>query len=134
MVTGETTTVVLASLWIIDLDVLGVSLAQLLNGLLDEFDTAILSHGLGGIVSVGASAVPVTGDWLWIKCDDDAKLFSNAMQNVTTNPEMIASINAFTWADLEFPLGGHDLTVDTADLDSGVEASLVVSLYHIAAI
>lgn len=132
--TGETTTVVLASLWIVDLDVLGVSLAQLLDGLLDELDAALLSHRLGGVVGVSAGAVPVTGDWLWIERDNDAKLLSNAVQNEPAHPEVISRIDAFTWADLELPLRGHDLSVDTADLDSGVETRLVVSLDDITTI
>jgi hypothetical protein len=36
--------------------------------------------------------------------------------------------NAFTGTDLELPLRGHDLSVDTADVDARVEACTVVGL------
>lgn len=38
------------------------------------------------------------------------------------------TLNAVARSDLVLPLRGHDLSVDTGDLDTGVQASTVVSL------
>jgi hypothetical protein len=45
----------------------------------------------------------------------------------------ILTLDACAWADLEFPLSRHDLGVGTRDLDTGIQASLVVSLNNISA-
>jgi len=39
--------------------------------------------------------------------------------------------DALTRTDLELPLGRHDLSVDTADVDAGVEACAVMSLNEV---
>ena len=44
------------------------------------------------------------------------------------------TLDTLTGADLEFPLRGHDFRVDTRDLDTGIQAGLVVSFYDITAI
>lgn len=40
-------------------------------------------------------------------------------------------LNALTWANLELPLGGHDLGVGSRDLDTGVKAAPVVRLHDV---
>jgi hypothetical protein len=52
---------------------------------------------------------------------------------VTSPDGKILTLNTKTWTNLELPLGGHDLGVGTGDLDTGVQASLVVSLDDISA-
>lgn len=44
------------------------------------------------------------------------------------------TVNALARTDLEFPLSGHDFCVDTRDLDTSVQTSLVVSLNDIPAV
>ena len=44
------------------------------------------------------------------------------------------TINTLARTDLEFPLGGHDFSIDTRDLDTSVQTSLVVSLDDISAV
>lgn len=44
------------------------------------------------------------------------------------NPELITHLNALAGADLELPLRGHDLGVGTGDVDTSVQAGLVVGL------
>jgi hypothetical protein len=41
---------------------------------------------------------------------------------------VVTHLNALTRADLELPLGGHDLGVGARDLDTGVKAAPVVCL------
>src|SRR5277367_107019 len=47
---------------------------------------------------------------------------------------MITHLDSFTGTDLEFPLRGHDFSVDSADLDSRVQACLVVCLDDITGV
>ena len=44
------------------------------------------------------------------------------------------TFNTLARTDLEFPLGGHDLCIDTRNLDTGVQASFVVCLDDITAV
>lgn len=44
------------------------------------------------------------------------------------------TVDARAGADLVLPLGGHDLSVDTGDVDTGVQAGTVVSLDDITAV
>lgn len=44
------------------------------------------------------------------------------------------TVNAGAWADLVLPLGGHDLSVDTGDVDTGVQAGTVVGLDDVTAV
>jgi len=82
---------------------------------------------------MAASAVPVTRDGLGVERDDDAKVFGDAVEEVAGHPEMIAHFDALAGADLELPLTGHDLGIDTRDIDTGIETGLVVGLDNITA-
>lgn len=64
MPAGETALVALA----IGRDVLLVPQLQLLDGGLDHLVPALVPHGLGAVVGVSASAVPVTRDGLRVEC------------------------------------------------------------------
>ncbi len=57
----------LASVWVVDGDVLLVAPAQLLDGLLDLGQAALLAHPRGGEVGVGPGAVPVALYGTYIK-------------------------------------------------------------------
>jgi len=112
----------------IDGNVLSVTEAHLVDGFLDRLDTAFGTHGSSAVVCVAAGAVPVTRDGLGVERDDDAKVFRDSVEEVTGHPEMITHVDALAGTDLELPLTGHDLGVDTRDGDTGVEAGLVVGL------
>ena len=53
---------------------------------------------------MAASTVPVSRDWLGVKRGDDAKIFTDAVQEEACHPEMITHVDAFTRPDLELPL------------------------------
>jgi len=125
---SETEFVVLA----VDGDVLVVPLGELLDGGLDDFDSSGFAHRLGGEVGVATSAVPVSLEGLWVEGDLDAPLLGHTDEEVAGHPEVVTHGDTFTGADLELPLGGHDLGVDTRDVDAGVEAGAVVSLDQVA--
>ena len=124
MTAGETLVVALA----VDGDVLLVAGLELLDGILDVLHATLLAHVLGGEVGVEASAVPVTGDGLGVEGDLGAELLRHAVEEETSEPEVVTHLNAVARADLELPLGGHDLGVGAGDLDASVQAALVVGL------
>ena len=128
MTTSETEVVVLA----VDSDVLVVPLRELGDGLLDVLHASGLAHRLGGVVGVAPGAVPVALERLGVERDLDAPLLGDADEEVARHPEVVAHGDALAWADLELPLGGHDLGVDTRDVDTSVEAGTIVGLNQVA--
>jgi len=83
---------------------------------------------------VESRSVPVTLDWLGVERDLDAELFSDTVEKESRHPELITHLNTLAWANLVLPLGWENLSVDTRDLDTGVQASTVVSLNDISAV
>lgn len=121
--TSETHVVVLA----VDGDVLKMTLLKLLDGVLNGGETlAGGTHELGGIVGVATSTVPVTLEGLGVERRLDAPLLTDAEKEETSHPEVVAELDALARTDLELPLGGHDLGVDTRDLDTSVETSTLL--------
>lgn len=120
--TGETEVVVLA----VDGDVLVVPLAEPLDGLLDVLHSSRFPHGLGGEVGVAASTVPVTGERLGVEGHLDTPLLGDTDEEVAGHPEVVTHGDTLARTDLELPLGWHNFSVDTADVDAGVEAGAVV--------
>jgi hypothetical protein len=53
----------------------------------------------------------------------DTPLLTDPQQEEPSHPEVVTHLDTLTWSDLELPLGGHDLGVDTGDLDAGVKTS-----------
>lgn len=115
----------------VDSDVLVVLLAQFLDGGVDGLDASGFAHGFRAVVGVAASTVPVALERLGMEGNLDTPLFGDADKEVASHPEVVTHGNTFTGADLEFPLRGHDLSVDSADVDASVEAGAVVSLNEI---
>lgn len=74
----------------VDGDVLEVAGLELLHGGLDDLDTALLAHGLGGDVGVKTGTVPVAGDRLGVEGDDGAELFGDAVEKETGHPELVS--------------------------------------------
>jgi hypothetical protein len=77
--------------------------------------------------------VPVTRDGLGLQGHLGAELFSDTVEKETGDPQVVTHLDTLARADLEFPLGGHDLGVGARDLDTGVQASLVVGLDDVSA-
>ena len=128
MATGEAEVVVLA----VDGDVLVVALRELGDGILDVLHAAGLAHRLRGVVGVAARAVPVALEGLGVGGDLDAPLLGDADEEVAGHPEVVAHRDALAGTDLELPLGGHDLGIDTGDVHTGIQARAVVGLNQVA--
>ena len=109
-------------------NVLSVLLGQLLNGGMDGLDASLLPHGLGGVVSVGTSTVPVTFHGLGLKSTGDAEVFTQTVQQPTCKHDVVTDLEGSSRANLELPLAGHDLSVDTTDLQTCLDASVHVCL------
>lgn len=113
-------------------DVLVVPLRELLDGGFDVLHASGLAHLLGGEVGVASGTVPVTGERFRVEGDLDAPFFGHTDEEEASHPEVIAHVDALAGTDLELPLRGHDLGVDTRDGHAGVEAGAVVGLDEIA--
>lgn len=109
-------------------DVLGMPLRQLLDSGLDRLHASRLTHLLGRVVGVAASTVPFALEGLGVEGDLDTPLLGDADEEVAGHPEVVTHGDTLARTDLELPLRGHDLGVDTADVDTGVEAGTVVGL------
>ena len=86
-----------------------------------------LSHGLGGIVGVATSSVPVTEE-LGLEAHRDTEVLSNTSHQVSGNPDLVTNLDSEARADLELPLTWHNLGICSRNLDLSEEASLVVSI------
>jgi hypothetical protein len=127
MTTRKTEIVVLS----VDGNVLVVPLAQLLDRSLNGFHASGFPHSFRAVVGVAASTVPIALEGFGVEGNLDAPLLSNSDEEIAGHPEMVTHGDTLTWADLELPLGGHDLCVDTTDVDAGVQTSSVVGLDEI---
>jgi len=130
VLTGETELIV----GTIDGNVFLVSLAELLDSILNVLHTTLFSHLLGGDVCVETGTVPVTWDWFGMEGDLDTEFFGDTVEEIAGHPEMVTHLDTDAWTDLEFPLGRKNLSVDTRNLDTRVQARLVVSLDDITAV
>lgn len=118
----------------INSDMFLVSAAELLESSLDVHHTTWFSHLLSGDVGVKTGTIPVTWDWLGVEGDLDTEFFGDTVEEVAGHPEVVTHLDTDAWTNLEFPLRWKDLGVDTRDLDTGVQARLVVSLDDITAV
>ena len=115
-------------------DVFVVLLGEFFDGGLNDLHATLDTHGGGTVVGMAPSTVPVTGQRLGVEGDLDAPLLGKADEEVTGHPEVVTHLNTLTRANLELPLGRHDLGVDTADFDTSVQADAVVSLNEVTCI
>lgn len=53
---------------------------------------------------------------------------SHIREQEAGKPKVVTHLNTLAGSDLELPLRGHDLGVGTGDVDTSVQASLVVGL------
>jgi hypothetical protein len=120
---SETELVVLA----VDGNMVHVLLGKLLNGIFYGLDTAFLTHGLGGVVRVASSTVPVALlEWLGVERYLDTPFFGYTNKEEAGHPKMITHRDTLAGAHLELPLRGHDLGINTRDINPGVEACAIV--------
>lgn len=128
--TSKTSLVTLA----IDGNVLNVTGLEFLHGSLNGLHTALGTSSVGGDVGVKSSTIPVTGDGLGVERDLSTELFGDTVEEEARDPEVVTHLDTLARTNLVLPLSGHDLGVDTGDVDAGVQAGLVVSLNDVTAV
>lgn len=74
------------------------------RGLWYSLQSTLFPHLLGAEVCMAASTVPVPWDWLGVKRGNDTKVFTDAVQEETCHPQMVAHADPLTRANLELPL------------------------------
>src|SRR5688572_10614122 len=99
-----------------------MSRRELLHGLFDDLDAAILPHLLRGEVGVRARSVPITLDRLWIQRRAHPKVFTHAIEKPASQPQFVGNFQSSDRPNLELPLRRHDLGVGPFDMDSGPKA------------
>jgi hypothetical protein len=118
----------------VDGNVLNVTGLELLHGSLNGLHATFGTGVVGGNVGVKTGTVPVTGNGLGVERDLSTEFFGDTVEEETRNPEVVTHLNTLARTNLVFPLSGHDLGVNTGDVDAGVHAGLVVSLNDVTAV
>eukprot|EP00965_Chrysotila_dentata_P254647 6211947-Pleurochrysis_carterae.AAC.7 len=73
--------------------------------LLDDCESALLAHLLGGEVGVAAGAVPVARDGLGVERAVDVEVFAHAVEDVARDGQLVRGVDAGARADLRNPKG-----------------------------
>src|SRR5262245_59835132 len=94
--------------------------------------TSRFTHGFCAVVGMTSSTVPVSLERFGVEGDLDTPLFGNADEEVAGHPKVVTHGDALTWTNLEFPLGRHDFSIDTSDVDASIQASTIVGLDEVA--
>jgi len=124
---GEPEFVVLA----IDGNVFVVPLCQFLDSGFDRLHTTFLTHLLRAEIGVATSTIPVALERFGVEGNFDAPLFGDTDEKVPSDPEMITHRDTLTRADLEFPLGGHDLRIYAANVNASIQAGAIMGFDEI---
>ena len=112
----------------VELDVLRVVLAQLLDRFMNQVDSALTSHCLGGEITMHSCTVPVTCNRLRSKIDDDLVLLSNSIEKIPGYPTVVTCCKDVSWTNLVLPLCRHNLSVCARAFNSSVETSRKMSV------
>ena len=112
------------------IDVLG----ELFAHLGEDLFVASFAHGTVREVCVHARTVPVgVTERLRVVVDCKAVLFAGALEEVTGKPDLVASTLCALCEDLELPLTCGDLTVDSLNVETCIEADIEMLFDHVAA-
>merc|ERR1719197_201407 len=87
----------------IDANVFLVLLAQLFDCGDDLCVAALVAHGLGRVVSMAASSIPIARNRFWIEGHIDTLLLADADHQVARHPHIVSALDAFARADLVLP-------------------------------
>lgn len=91
---GQPALVVLPSARIVRLDVPEMLLAELVDRFLDLSDTVFVAHRLRREVGVGTGAIPRAVYRFRVQGDDHTVFFSDAVQNESSDPQIVSSVDA----------------------------------------
>merc|ERR1712055_745240 len=107
---------------------------EFVNCRLNCLNATLDPHGLSREVGVSTSAVPVASHWFGVKIDHHAKIFSDSLEEVSADPEVVTHVNALGGSYLVLPLGRHHLSIGSRHPDTSIETGSVVSFHNVPAI
>ena len=121
---GQSLLVIIA----IKFDVFDVLRSKFTHHIIDIFHAFVaFTHCQCREVSVAAGTIPFLEE-LGGKRDRDIEIFSDSLEQVSRDPELVTNGDSFYWSDLIFPLARHNLRISSGNLNSSVKACLVVSI------
>merc|ERR1712027_23222 len=112
--------VVLALVGVVGLDVSDMVPGEFVNCCLDRLNAALDPHGLCGEVCVTTGAVPVTSHGLGVERNHHTKIFSDTLEEVSADPEVITHVNTLGGSHLVLPLSGHHLSIGSRHPDASI--------------
>ncbi len=118
--------------WSVNRNVLFHVFAKLCHECIEIRLTADFTEVFGGEVRVHTGTVPVTADRFAVILDVDTVFLTKAIQNVTSDPDLVSCVFGTFTEDLEFPLTFSNLSVDAFVVDTRVEAEVEVFFNDLA--
>src|SRR5262245_46622266 len=85
----------------VDGDVIVVALFELLHGLADDVEPAVVAHRLGGEVGVRPGAVPIAAHRLRVERGAHAEVFADPVEQPAGHPQLVGHVRGANRADLE---------------------------------
>ena len=107
-------------------DVLVLIFLELVHELEKVLLAACFAHVVGREVTVHARTIPVARVWLTVVIYIYPIFFAQALQNVASNPDLVASIVGTFTKDLKLPLALRDFAVDAFVVNARIEAKVEV--------
>jgi len=108
-------------------DVPAMGAAETLARCFDVIHASLLPHFPGREVRVSTSTVELR-DRLRVEFRNDAMLLTDSIEEPSREDEMVSDRDSVGSPDLEFPLPGHHLGIDTADSETRIKAGSHVFL------
>ena len=63
-------------------------------------NSTVFAHSLSAVVAMCPGTVPVALNWLWIKRNNDTKVFCDTVEQETCQPQMVTHFNSLTRTNL----------------------------------
>ena len=118
----------------VDRDVEFVVLVEVFHHVFDVLHAAGTSaHSLGRVVAVTSRTIPV-GEQLGSERYDHIEVFSNTLNEVAGDPQMVTNIDTLARTDLILKLTRHYFDISSRNVDTSEEASLVVRISNSATV
>jgi len=76
---------------------------------------------------------PVSWDGFRFICDIDTEFFTDSLENVSSHPQMVSTLDAFHDSHLEFPLGWSTFGIDSSNFETSIETSSQMCLSNCSA-
>eukprot|EP01018_Ginkgo_biloba_P028407 Gb_19340 [translate_table: standard] len=105
--------------------------SQLLNGRLNHIQSSLTPHRLGTVISVSTSPIPIAFNGFGVEREDNTSNFCYSLQDITRCPDLISGRNANGRTHLKLPLAGHDFSIDSAYVDTCIQARFVVGIHNV---